>query len=472
VTAPDVSVLLPLQEHRDVGEECVRQWSTGQTLARERYELVCLAPGSDPVLEAGVRPLLAAGDRWIAHDSVNMYELFNAGASAARGRFVFLTEAHCVPEPDCLAEMIEFLDSTGRPGARGRSIGVARGALGRLEQIVFEEDLRVEEEEGHWRKVLVHCLAIDRQVFLKAGGFAHRYGAFSPWALSIALYEAGHRLAYAPGPAVSHMYTGELGGHAEHVRDFARGEMAYHADTRPEQRAPYLTEAEEWTGRWAYTRPLAREAIRAALAARHRAPGVLAAGAGHAVVAVADTRGAVALARGVVAGRLARVRLDPGTGDRRLRAYRLHWEACARLGRREYLIAHPPGPPPEPPVALHVDLLASANPMAGFHAVERWKGRRFRWTSPLSLVQVALPSNGRYEAALELAFPREADVRVVIDGQPAACKLDDHALRFFVDGGGRKSVALTCSALRPRRHGQPDARDLGLPVRSLRFTPA
>jgi hypothetical protein len=159
-------------------------------------------------------------------------------------------------------------------------------------------------------------------------------------------------------------------------------------------------------------------------------------------------------------------------GERRLRAYRLHWESCARLGRREYLAAHPPARVPEPPVALSVDLLRSAHPMVGFHAVERWEGRPFRWTSPLALVQVALPPRGRYEARLDLAFPRDTDVRVVVDRRPVPSVLDDHALRFPVPEGGRKSVALTCSALRPRRHGQPDARDLGLPVRSLTFVAA
>ena len=97
--APDSSVLLPLQEDRGEGEACVRAWSRDQTISRERYELVVLAPGLDPLLEQAVRPMLEPGDQWIVHATPSEWELFNMGAERARGRFVFPTEAHCVPSP-------------------------------------------------------------------------------------------------------------------------------------------------------------------------------------------------------------------------------------------------------------------------------------------------------------------------------------------------------------------------------------
>src|SRR6266852_191792 len=54
-----------------------------QRVDRERYELIVLAPGLDPALEARVRPLLSRHDRWVAHDDPDEYELFNRGARIA-----------------------------------------------------------------------------------------------------------------------------------------------------------------------------------------------------------------------------------------------------------------------------------------------------------------------------------------------------------------------------------------------------
>ena len=110
VTGVEMSVLLPLQEDRESGVEAVRNWTRSQTLSRDRYELVAIAPGLDADLEERARPLLGSQDRWIAHPSENEYELFNLGAREARGRFLFFTEAHCVPEPDCLEAMVTHLE--------------------------------------------------------------------------------------------------------------------------------------------------------------------------------------------------------------------------------------------------------------------------------------------------------------------------------------------------------------------------
>ena len=67
-----------------------------------------------------------------------------------------------MPEPDCLAAMLEELDRTGAPGVRGSSVPEAHGGMGEFERDAFEEALRVEEDPDHWRKILIHSLAIRR----------------------------------------------------------------------------------------------------------------------------------------------------------------------------------------------------------------------------------------------------------------------------------------------------------------------
>ena len=471
---PDFSVLLPLQEDRDAGLQSIRAWSLEQTLPRERYELIVLAPGLDRELERGARRLIGPRDRWIEHASPSEWELFNVGAAAARGRFLFVTEVHCVPEPACLEEMLAHLEATQQPGARGRSVGVSEGALGRIEQLVYEEDLSVGEDPDHWRKVLIHSLAIRRDVYAQVGGFAPRYGDYAGWALSVALREAGYRLGATPGAPVRHRYTGELGILAEHVRDFARGEMRWCAETPADVRDRYVSEPEEWTERWTYSRDGARQALRATLATRHVDRAVLRAVAGHAAVAAVGPGAAVWTARAGVAVQRAHVWLTSRHGARALPAYRRHWELCSRLGRREYLAAHPPAaveqqdaPTPE------VDLVTARGiRCVGLHARERWCDVEFRWTAPLAVFEVSLPPGRRFDARLELAPLRPPepapDVRIAVDGRRAPMTLDASGVRFPVNGG-RRVIGLTCSPLRPRG---ADPRDLGLPVRRLSFAAA
>lgn len=347
----EISVLLPLQEQRETGRACVEAWTRSQTLSRDRYEVVALAPGIDPALERDVRPLLAPQDRWIEHPTDSEYVLFNLGAREARGRFLFCTEAHCVPEPDCLETMLAELDRTGAPGARGRSIGIPHGPLGHLEMDEYERALRVEEEPDHWPKVLIHSLAIRRDVYLGAGGFPPRYGDFSPWALAIALRENGHRLIYTPRPAVRHSYTGELGELVSHVREFGRCEMRYCWDVPSHVRGRYLEEADEWNDRGSTTRAWALHALRAGLAARRRDLAFEV--ARHAAVALAGRRAAMAAGWVVVAARMSGVLAMPD-GPRRVATYRELWQAASHLGRLEGL-SELPGPPPSPPMPVPVD---------------------------------------------------------------------------------------------------------------------
>ena len=128
--------------------------------------------------------------------------------------------------------------------------------------------MAIGEDDDHWRKVLIHSLAIRRDVFFDAGGFEPHYGDFAGWALDIALRERGHRLTFTPHSAVRHRYTGELGVLREHIRDFAHGEMLFCSRAPAAVRRRYLLDSREWAERATYTRDGARRVLRAALATR------------------------------------------------------------------------------------------------------------------------------------------------------------------------------------------------------------
>src|SRR5512134_902490 len=156
---PRISVLIPLQDERSSGADCLRAW-TAQDADPAAFELLVVALGEDRALEGEVRPLLRPSDRWLELPGGDEYDAFNRAASEARGEFVLVTEAHCIPFPDCVSEMLGELERTGAPGVRGESVPEAVGPLGELERDEFADALEIERLPEHWRKVLIHDTAI------------------------------------------------------------------------------------------------------------------------------------------------------------------------------------------------------------------------------------------------------------------------------------------------------------------------
>ena len=468
---PRISVLLPLQDARDSGAECVRAW-IGQRGDAESFELIALAPGEDPVLERQVRPLLRGHDRWIVAPGKDEYELFNLGAEEGAGDFVFVTEAHCVPDPDCLEAMLEELERTGAPGVRGNSVPEAQGDLGKLERDAFEDALKVEEDPDHWRKVLIHSLAIRRSLYLEAGGLAPAYGDFAPWPLAIALHSRGQRLAFSSRPRVRHVYDGDLAHLRSHVRSFGSGEMRYRSEVPAELAERYLDPALEWEQRLAHTRAGAWRALRTTIAMRGRA--IWREGARHAATCVVGPRLSIARARVRAALAASRARRTSDREEAR-RSFQEFWRQTSRRGRLEGLSEAGLGEGPAVRADGRVDLSESlaGRSIGFFHLEDDGRGGRIRWTAPIASIKLAVPGNAPRRARLELLpFDRgEVNAVLAVDDVIVPASVSDDAIEFEVPGG-QHWVSIGCRPFRPRLQGAEDSRVLGLPVRGLRFEPA
>lgn len=469
MSSPRISVLVPLQDERDSGAKCVRAW-VGQDVAAGEYELVVVALGEDRELEREVRPLLRGGDSWVELPGGDEYEAFQRGAEVARGEFVLVTEAHCIPEPDCLAEMLAELERSGAPGVRGESVPVAVGAMGEIERDEFADALEVEREPGHWRKVLIHDTAIRRDLYRECGGLPPAYGDFAPWVLAIALHSRGERLIFSPRTRVRHVYDGDLDHVGSHVRSFGRGEMRYRGE-HDGVADRYLVHAEEWEQRLSTSRAGALRALRAALVLRHR--GALRPALRHAATAASGAWPSILGARLAAARAARRAARAHQAGERRA-AFREFWRQNNRQGRLEGLAKWPPAAGPPPPARERLDLCAPlAGRALGFHEVERPEGEPpLRWTDSLALLRVSVPGTGRRRARLELRpleRPAEPKPRVAVDGKRVAAAYEPEALSFELEAGERW-IAFACTALRPRELGIDDPRRLGLCVRALSFS--
>ena len=474
MSRPLISVLLPLQDQRETAVASVTAW-TDQSADPAAYEILALAPGEDAEMEEAVRPLLRDADRWLVRPGRDEYELFNIGADAAHGEFLFLTEAHCVPEHDCLQAMIEELGRTDAPGVRGNSVPDLRGPLGELELEMFDEAQKQEEDPGHWRKVLIHSLTLRRDLFLEAGGTPSRYGDFCTWVLAIALDQRGARLAYSPRPRVRHTYDGDLDHVEPFVRSFRRGEVLYRSEHPPEALNEYLPAVPEWESRLAYTRSGAVRALRARVALRHR--GALSGFGANLASAILGPRAEIVRCRVRAAAAARRARKN-GNAAARKRAFIEFWQENSRRGTLEGLAETEPALP-EPRAASELDLTGSCAGLAiGLHNLEDIEGEPpFRWTAPVALFRVAVPGRGPMPARLQLwPFVRPLDARpaaprITVDNCRVPIRVTDEAVEFQIDPG-EHWIAIACNPLHPERHGVDDPRALGLPVRSLVFEPA
>ena len=453
----------------------MRAW-TGQDGDPDSYEIVALAPGEDAEMEEAIRPLLRPSDRWITSAGSDEYELFDIGAEAAVGEFLFLTEAHCVPDGDCLEAMLEELERTGAPGIRGDSVPDVRGRLGELELEMFDAAQKQEEDADHWRKILIHSLALRRDLFLEAGGTPSRYGDFCTWVLAITLHQRGVRLAYSPRPRVHHTYDGDLDHVEPFVRSFRRGDVLYRTENPPERLNGYLEWVPEWEGRLEYTRSGAWRAIRARIGLRHR--GTLSGLGRHLLVAILGPRAEIARCR-VRAAAAARRARRAGDGPALREAFGEFWRQNSRRGALEGLAETKP-PPADPAAAqAELDLTESwAGRAMGLHNLEDVEGEPpFRWTAPLALIRVTVPGSRPMRARLQLwPFERPVEARrpdpgVAIDNRRVPIEVTEDAVEFDIDPG-EHWIALASNPLLPEDHGVEDDRALGLPVRSLSFDPA
>jgi predicted dehydrogenase len=480
----ELSVILPLPDHRGHAAASVRSWVMEQTVDDWRCEVVVLSDGSDPALEEEIQALLRDGDRLIRDDGAHEIELYDLGARAARGRLLLFTEPHCVAEPQCVEELLDFMQHTDFDGACCRTVAASSNAVARMEQRVYDDGFREWSRPGNWCKVILRGFLIYRQVYLDEGGFPTRYQRFAEFLLAAQLHAGGRRLGYASGAAVTHHNTTSLKDLVPPIEDFARGEFAFrleHPDGRFDR---YFGAPPQWTGR----RELDRNAARAALALALRSLGsrqtwrtgkareMLRTLARFAGPALFGARWRLLGAHISYWFSRARCRLWRLSDDRLERAYRDAWDRLVAKTRLKFLAELEQGPAALASTErfrLH-DL--PEDRLFGFHPPEEAEGIDFRWSGPVAFADLPVDP-GSYQVGIDtngLQAPTD-DVQVFFNGRRCTTGSDNGRLTFSVDRPqfdreGEQRLALTCAAIR-LPSSSPDQRKLGLPVAEIEFRP-
>jgi hypothetical protein len=493
----DFSIVLTLMDDRGHTTECLSSWTRGQTLGRERYEVIVVASGREPEVEARARPLLTSGDRMLRFEATNELALQDFGARQARGKWLLFTEAHCVAEPDCLAELLAYLQTHEAQFAgaciRSKSDGSSH-PLCRLEERWYRDGFAAWSREGDWRKVTIRGTAVRRDAYEQVGGFKSEFGCFGEILLAAELDASGYRLGYAPAAAVKHYNSTSLHEVLAYIREYRAGEVAYQSQCSDEQSEAYFGGTHTWDKAGAAERELA---LRCAVSSLfHAIAHPFRAGSAAMACTMLEVLSRWAL-DAVSAGRAELIRASAACawarglfawpwsdGDERYRRFCRLWEVTGDLARQRALYRRKSSAEAQDRTvpSQRFEYRPGGEPaggLIGFHARETFDGQPFRWSSPLALVRVAMPP-GDYEVRLDTKDIRNCQrpglLGIYLNGRRMppveGCMAGQIAFRaehtmFRV--GAPQFVVLTSGRI--CTVGSAERRALGVPVFAIRFVP-
>jgi hypothetical protein len=489
--SPSVSVVVPLVHARGDVVENVRTWTEGQTLARDRYQLVIAVDGAAPQVERRIAGLLAPHDVLARSPGAGYMALYNLGAERAGADWLVLTEAHVLADPGCLAAVAADLEESPELEAAQLIAGdhVRPSPFAEILAEWFDAVFERWEQPGEWKRLSFFGTAIRRSAYLDAATVNDGYGLFSPALLSATLDARGARVGRFTEARVAHIADEEITEHHEHTSEFARGECVARAERDPVFCERYFGWAPVWGNRVRYRPEVARSVVRALAAAvghalarrREDASWIVRELARWLPAAAGGTRPRVALESAVLAGEQRAAMGVPGRERRRRSMLRAHGRVV-RLTQLRWIAAHVGAP-----AAAHcndgpcpVERLDGA--LAGIHALEHDGERWWRWTEPVAHLRLAAPASGGV-LAIDTGGRRGAPLDYVAGVYVGARRIRNRRLR--ADGArllipleaeewaGAASAGLTILSrpLEPWREGSEDGRRLGMPVYAVELLP-
>ena len=225
LTRPEVAVVIPLDDPRGDVVEHLRTWTQGQTLARDRFQMMLSADGAHPDFERRVAEELAPQDEIVSAPGARLMGLYDAAARAATAPVLLLSEAHVRADPRCLEVVAEaFADDEGLDAATIKHIQSASGGISPLSERWFARSF-AEWDRAGWVRLNTTAVAIRSAAYERTGGVDQRLGLYAPSLLSARLDDQGARIRHLEDAAVTHELEEEMGFSLALGADFAPGRV-------------------------------------------------------------------------------------------------------------------------------------------------------------------------------------------------------------------------------------------------------
>lgn len=487
---PLVSVLIPMIDARGEAAEHLRSWTEGQSLPRERFQLVIATHGDDPEPPPGVATQLGPDDvvaplvdsRYDSH-----YEggaLYNHAAEQASAPWLLITENHCLADPECLTALTRAIESERELDVFTlKHSEVTVNDVARLLARWFDA-LYDEWQEYDWKHLNAIGFAIRRSTYLEAGGLDPDIGTFGAQVLSARLHELGARVGHVQDAVVLHKHNAGLREHHDFSADHARGEFDARTTLDPRFAERYFGEPRIWTRRTSYRPDVARrlcgnlaiEAARALVRRRGDLPWIARELATHLPAAVAGVRPYVFKEWiSFVLNEFAAERLR-FLGERRWPRLLNAQESVVRLTHLRWIRDNPEAPARRPEDSRWSATDLGGQRLAGAYPLEHNDQGAMRWTEPVAQLLLP-PSPGRAQLAVDTGGVRGAPLRYVSAVYLGVRRVPRRALR---EEGGRlivplpegasSPVTLLSRPLVPATNGSSDMRRLGMPVFSVELS--
>jgi glycosyltransferase involved in cell wall biosynthesis len=218
---PLVSVVIPLPDHREQTFACLASF-LNQTLAEGEVEVIVSCDGSHPQLAAEIASEFAQV-RLLQRPGAEFMSLYNEAAAVAQGKYIFITEMHCVAEPDCLAAAIRHVEQGQLTCACVNSRGINANRFAACEQRILEEDLPrwLNADQG---KISIRGFLLPREVWQQVGGFQRQYYHFAEVMMGRKLNALGCKIGYVQAGLVNHYNQAEIYHLTEELTDYGYGE--------------------------------------------------------------------------------------------------------------------------------------------------------------------------------------------------------------------------------------------------------
>lgn len=244
VEAPVISVVVPLPDDRGHAFDCLKAF-TQQSLD-VAHEII-VPTDAESADEIAWLVELFPDVHWIYRPGLKVNALYNIGAASARGKYLYITESHCIPRGDCLQQIYKFVQKSGLPAACSASDGINGNHIAAAEQRIFEEDFH-QWMNAQKCKIAIRGTLIERALWERVGGFQPECGHFAELLIGRMLEDAGARFGYAPKSIVSHGNQTDLAALADELKAYGEDQCrAFHL-MPPEMRTPETKECadREW----------------------------------------------------------------------------------------------------------------------------------------------------------------------------------------------------------------------------------
>jgi len=228
----DFSVVIPAHNRPRRLIECLAAISM-LAYTVTRYEVIVVDDGSDESMEPAVAPFLGRMNIALLRQSHSgPARARNAGAAAARGKYVAFTDDDCRPDPGWLAALAKSVAANPGCAVGGQTInGLPENLFSTASQLLLQYVYR------HWNRdeddaffIASNNLVFPRERFIEMKGFDIRFplAAAEDRELCDRWRWQDGRIVYAPDAIIHHFHTLNLKTFLAQHFNYGRGALIFH----------------------------------------------------------------------------------------------------------------------------------------------------------------------------------------------------------------------------------------------------